>query len=159
MPRRHSDDYGEDRAWDNYYNECHCDYDEEGGRDGPECPCCRTEHWAAEQARKRAAAEEVKLHATGWYDEITTIRHHINRMQWLTAPEYFEARVSVFGDIFTAAAGYERFLAAQPKFRAIIVQKMGECRASPVASVTLKEKLDALDAVLARLPTVEGYKA
>lgn len=165
MPRRgwcDDEDYGYDRAWDNYYNQCHCEYypADEYGEEGysNDCDYCERGRAAAERGAAARKAEEDRLRATGWYDEITTLRGFINRFWWLTGPEYFQARLTAFRDMFTAMLGYERFLAAQPKFRATVVAKAAECRANPAAE-PLKDVLDQLDLVLARLPSVEGYKA
>lgn len=169
MPRwrDYDDDDPYGRAWDNYYNQCNCEWypgedsDDEGYEE--RCDYCKREDAKAaarEAAQKaKADAEEARLRATGWYDELVVFRGFINRFNWLTGPEFFEARVGIFNEMFTAAAGYERFLAANPKFRTVLVGKLAECRASPRASVTLKDVMDRLDAVLERLPTVEGFKA
>lgn len=167
MPRRgwrDDEDYGYDRYYDEYYNDCHCEYypkdddDDTDDFDVVECDYCRRLRVEAEQREARRQAEEARLRATGWYDEITTLRGFINRIQWLTGPEYFQARLTVFREMFTAMLGYERFLAAQPKFRATLVAKIAECRANPAAE-PLKDVMDQLDAVIARLPSVEGYRA
>ena len=170
MPRRSSwyddeDPYG--RGWDNWYNQCSCEYypkdDDEDDYEVVECDYCKREKEQAARTAARAeakrAAEEARLRATGWYDEITTIRGFINRFQWLTGAQFFDDRVKLFREMFTTLAGYDRFLAAQPKMRKTIGDKLAECRASPRASVELKDVMDQLDAVLARLPTVDGYKA
>lgn len=164
MPRSYDNDYDYDRAWNNWYNQCHYEYtpDEEEYH-LEECECCERErtheervHKAEEEGRAR---EEAKLHATDWYDEIKTIRNHMNRFPWLTGPEWFDARVDIFRDLFTALLGYENFLAVQPKLRTVIQEKMAECRASERALATLKDVLDQLDTLLAGLPARADYKA
>lgn len=164
--RRYSDDYGEDRAWDNYYNQCWCEwYPEEDSEDEgylEKCDYCKRQD-AAMAAREaehkvRADAEEARLRATGWYDEIVTFRGLVNRFKWLTGPEFFEARLGIFNEMFTVMLSYERFLAAHPKMRTVIKGKIADCRANAGVTEELKGKMDELEALFERLPAVEGYK-
>jgi hypothetical protein len=167
MPRygrryRYDDDdddpYG--RAWDNYYNECNCEYDEDGEL-YQKCICCRHEQRREEERARVAAAiheaKEERLRATGWYTEVTTLRGHLDRLKYLTVPGFFEARLAIIRDLFTAAAGYDKFLAQNAKFRAVLVAKLAEFRADP-RTEPLKDCMDALDAVLAGLPAREDYR-
>jgi hypothetical protein len=157
MPRwgRHDeDDYGYDRAWDNFYNQCNCEWRLEEDEDAPGytevCHYCKRQaeaHAAREAARK---AKEDSLRATGWYTEITTIQAFINRISWLTGPANFHVRVKVFGELFTTLLGYEKFLATNSKLRAVIAEKMADCRASQIAASQLNDVLDQLETVLAR---------
>jgi hypothetical protein len=159
-------DYGYDRAWDNYYNQCHCEWfpGEDSEDEGYEerCDYCKRQDAAAaarEAERKAwADAEEARLRATGWYDEITTMRGFINRFVWLTGPGLFQERLKLFVEMFTVLAGYEKFLAAHPKMRTVITNKIAECRANAGVTEELKGKMDELEALLAHLPAVEGYK-
>ncbi len=160
------EDYGYDRAWDNYYNQCHCEWypGEDSEDEGYEekCDNCKRQDaaMAAREAERvaAAAAEEARLRATGWYDEITAMRGFLNRFKWLTGPGHFDARVKLFTEMFTALTGYERFLAAHPKMRTVITGKIAECRANAGVTEELKGKMDELEALFERLPAVEGFK-
>lgn len=126
-----------------FENDCSCDYYED--EDGQvycsdKCAFCK---------RQRArASEEARLRATGWYDEIATIRGFITRIQRATDSQ---ANINLFGEMFAALLGYEKFLAAEPAFRAVVASKLAEMRANPY-SEPLKEVMDKMDALLARLP-------
>jgi hypothetical protein len=155
------DDY--DYYDDGRYDQCQCyEYDGENGevvysnlcafciRYDARAAAADAEAEAAE-AQAAQAAKEERLRATGFYTEITTLRRLIYSIETLAGPELLEARIQAFGELFTTLLGYERFLAAKPKFREAVATKLAEIRADP-RSQPLTEQMDQLDALLARLP-------
>jgi hypothetical protein len=165
MPRYNTDweRQEEEAYWDDYYKcRCEWDYDDEKSW---ECDGCkeRRKEWevqrAKENARKAAeeAADEARLKATGFPDEIKTIRAYLKRIELYAGAELFETRLRIFSKLFTTLLGYEKFLAAQPVFRAVLKKKIAETRANN-NSGPLHPVMDDLDALLERLPSVEGYQ-
>ena len=133
-----------------FENDCSCDYYED--EDGQvycsdKCAFCKRQKGRAFSRLQNAAlaAEEARLRATGWYDEITAIRGFIMRIQRATDSQ---ANINLFGEMFAALLGYEKFLAAEPAFRAVVASKLAEMRANPY-SEPLKDVMDRLDALLA----------
>ena len=139
-----------DRYLDYIEDGCRCAYDDESD-EIVECSYCREERAEDERAEAEHQAKEERLRATGWYTEITTISSFMNRINWLAGTDYIDARAKVFGELLTTLAGYEPFLVAHHKFCKVTADKMAECRADARISEMLKEPLDKLDAVLARV--------
>ena len=166
MPRYRDrwDDYYNNR-YDYYYedddgrdNECQCyEYEEDDEVIVRTCALCEDQR-ARQEAAEAAAALARQERTTPFYTEITTLRGLMDHIESLADPTFFEARIQAFRNLFTTLLGYETFLAAKPTFRAAVVSKLAETRTNP-HSEPLKGVMDQLDALLARLPEVEGYVA
>ncbi len=160
--RRYNRDWEdqEEQAYWNDYCRCRCEYYED------ECRACEEERLerelerAKENARKAAeeAADEARLKASGFPNEIKTLRTYFKRIELYAGTDLFEPRLRIFGELFKTLLGYEKFLAAQPVFRDVLKKKIAETRANN-NSGPLHPVMYDLDALLERLPSVEGYKA
>ncbi len=170
MPRRSSSSWddrrAEDRYWDYIYDNCLCRwYEAEDGtwHQDEEDPCthCRWETKKAARAARdaaeeaaRAAAKEEEFKKNPHYHEIVTLRGFLFHHPSLPR----EKRVENVRGLLEALLGFESFLAKQKKFREVLVGKLAEFRAEPDAAPLL-ELFDQVEALIKRLPEVEGYVA
>lgn len=155
MPRRSAriaqriERYAEDRYYEWLYAECHCDPIYYGYDDEVEiCPYCVQQ---AEKEEERLAAWRAQLAAQPaaqrWSQEIAFIRGKLNASE---AAASTEAKLSIIRELFTALLGYDAFLAAQPKFRNAVRNKIAELqedqRAEALSQVMnqVTQKLDQL---------------
>jgi hypothetical protein len=160
MPRYHrSDSWEYERAMDRYYeylySECRCyTYDDEDTE--TLCAYCELEKEKAEERAAAAAAEEAQLLTRPFGAEIIAIKKQLGKYQHAIGQT---EQIEAISSLFTVLLGCDKFLAATPRLRNMTMKKANEFRGHAVAGPMLKELFDNFDALIHRLPEVEGYKA
>jgi hypothetical protein len=141
--------------WDNLYwapDRCVCAanyYDDDDIEDQILCANCQTQKAKAERQAVERAAEEARIQASPWRDEIRAIRLALHSATYAIKPN---DRFRFFGQLLSTLAGYKDFLVANPAFRLQVAKKVAECRTNPAAVQTLGPLLDQTDALLNTLP-------
>jgi hypothetical protein len=138
-----------ERYYDWLYEGCRCyelmEDDDPVGARCPYCECQAELEEEREQAREkmRAAAEEPPVYVSRWQNEIVAIRGYLNACE---AARSVEEKIPIMRNLFTTLLAYREFLAAQPKFRLAVRNKIAQLRADlrAVALTNVMEDVSAL---------------
>ena len=145
-----------DKYYEYLYSECNCYNYDDDGEESELCLYCKREAEKAAERKAAVAAEKARLLAQPFGTEIIAIKEQLTKFESAcTVAEQIEAIRS----LFTVLLSYDKFLAAKPTLRNMAIKKANEFRDNSVAGPMLKELFDHFDAMIQRLPQIEGYKA